>query len=84
MVLNGGNKMKKSEIILNGVYGNGKGKIRKVIAEGAEFVLYDCQAETDNLQYEIVNDGTKINRTAGERGNITRTSFASWAKERIE
>ncbi|WP_282156257.1 hypothetical protein [Cytobacillus gottheilii] len=47
-------------------------------------MLYESQCETDNLCYEIVNDGTKDNRSAGEQGNITRTSFASWAKEQMK
>ncbi|MHA7967716.1 hypothetical protein ACX93W_26740 [Paenibacillus sp. CAU 1782] len=75
--------MKKSEIEVGGVYGNGKGRIRKVIAEGAEFVLYPGQGESDNLRFEVVNDGSKKNRTKGSQGNITRTAFAAWAKERI-
>lgn len=76
--------MKKAEIVKGGVYSNGKGRIRKVVAVGAEYVLYDGQAETDNLRYEVVHDESKKNRTAGEQGNITRTSFASWAKEKME
>lgn len=76
--------MRKSEITLGGVYSNGKGRIRKVVAEGAEYVLYDSQEETDNLRYEIINDGSKNNRTAGQQANITRSSFASWAKEKVE
>lgn len=75
--------MRKSEIIVGKTYGNGKGRARKVIAEGVEYVLYDGQGETDNLRYEIIHDGSKKNRTAGEQGNITRTSFATWAKEEI-
>lgn len=76
--------MRKSEITLGGVYSNGKGRVRKVVAEGAEYVLYDSQEETDNLRYEIIHDGSKSNRTAGQQGNITRSSFASWAKEKVE
>ncbi|WP_442637776.1 hypothetical protein [Rossellomorea marisflavi] len=76
--------MRKSEITLGGVYSNGKGRVRKVVAEGAEYVLYDSQEETDNLRYEIIHDGSKNNRTAGQQGNITRSSFASWAKDKVE
>ena len=76
--------MKKSEIVVNGIYSNGKGRLRKVVAEGSEYVLYGSQTETDNLRYEVLNDGTKKNKTAGEQGNITRASFATWAKERVE
>lgn len=76
--------MKKSEIVVGGVYSNGKGRVRKVVAEGPEYVLYEGQAETDNLRYEVINDGTKKNKSAGEQGNITRTSFAAWAKEKLQ
>jgi hypothetical protein len=75
--------LKKAEIVVGGFYSNGKGRIRKVVAEGPEYVLYEGQASTNNLRYEIINDGTKKNRTVGEQGNITRTAFATWAKERI-
>jgi hypothetical protein len=73
--------MKKSEIQVGKTYSNGKGGIRKVIAEGAEYVLYQGQESTDNLRYEVVHDGTKNNRKAGMQGNMTRATFASWAKE---
>lgn len=76
--------MKKNEIIIGGTYSNRKGRIRKVIAEGTEYVLYDGQSSKDNLQYEVINDGTKKNRTSGEHHNMTRQAFATWAKERIE
>lgn len=76
--------MRKNEIIVGGTYGNGKGRIRKAIAAGPEFVLYEGQVESDNLQYEVVHDGTKKNRTAGEKHNMTRSAFASLAKEKCE
>lgn len=72
--------MKKSEIVVGKTYSNGKGRIRKIVAAGPEYKSYDIQTDTDNLRYEIVNDGTKKNRTAGEQSNITRTAFAAWAK----
>lgn len=75
--------MKKSEIMVGKIYSNGKGRIRKVIAAGAEFKLYNSQEETDNLRYEVINDGTKKNSTAGTQGNITRAAFASWAKDQV-
>lgn len=75
--------MKKSEIVLGGVYHNGKGnryhEVRKVIAEGPEYTLYSGQTETDNLRYEVVSI-----RRLGHQGNITRTSFAAWAKGRFK
>lgn len=75
--------MKKKEIIVNGTYGNRNGRIRKVIAEGAQYNFNHGQMETDNIRYRVVNDGTKKNRTKGKEQNMTRASFASWAKERL-
>jgi len=75
--------MKKNEIVVGGIYGNGKGKWRKVVAEGPEYVLYYSQECTDNLRYEIIHDGTKKNRSAGNQSNMTRQSFSSWAKEKL-
>lgn len=76
--------MKKSEIKIGGVYSNGKGRIRKVIDIGPQYKLYDEVASTENLRYEIVNDGTKKNCTAGEEGNMTIQAFATWAKSLVE
>jgi len=72
--------MKKSEIKVGEVYTNGKGRTRKVVDFGPQYVLYEGQACTENLQYEVVHDGSKKNRTAGERHNMTLSAFASWAK----
>lgn len=71
--------MKKTEISLGGIYTDGKGNARKVIATGPQYVLYDGQATTDNLRYEVVQRTTGPYRV-GRQGNATRASFASWAK----
>ena len=73
--------MKRNEIKIGQLSSNGKGRIRKVVDMGPQYKLYDAQECTDNLRYEIVNDGSKKNRTAGEQGNMTLAAFASWAKE---
>lgn len=36
------------------------------------------------MRYEIVRDGNKKNRTAGEQHNMSLASFASWCKEEVE
>lgn len=74
--------MKKSEIVVGGIYGNGKGRIRRVVAEG-DYKLYAGQMDCDCLEYEIINDGTMRNRAAGSVGRMTRVRFAAWAKERM-
>lgn len=76
--------MKKCEIEIGRLYSNGKGRIRKVVDFGPQYKLYDSQECTENLRYEVVQDGTKKNRTAGEQANMTIASFASWAKELVE
>jgi len=76
--------VKQCEIIVGKLYSNGKGRIRKVVDIGQQYKFYDEQECTENLRYEIVQDGTKKNRTAGEQSNMTVASFASWAKEIVE
>lgn len=76
--------MKRNEIIVGALYSNGKGRIRKVIDMGPQYKLYEGQSCTENLLYEVINDGSKKNRTAGERGNMTIAAFAAWAKEKLE
>lgn len=76
--------MKKTEIRIGGIYSNGKGRIRKVIDMGPQYTLYDGQECKDNLRYEIIHDGTKKNRTAGEQHNMTLAAFASWSKAEVK
>lgn len=76
-------KMKKSEIVVGKCYSNGKGRIRKVVDIGPQYKLYDHQICTENLCYEVVQDGSKKNRTAGEQGCMTVAAFASWAKQEV-
>lgn len=76
--------MKKSEIKTGKIYSNGKGRARKVLDMGPQYKFYEGQESTENLRYEVVQDGTKKNRTAGEQHNMTVAAFASWAKEIIE
>jgi len=52
------------------------------VAEGSEYVLCEGQLETDNLRYEIIHDGTKKNKSAGDQGNITRNVFCSMGKRK--
>ena len=66
--------MRKNEIKIGGVYSNGK---------GPQYKFYEGQECIENLRYEIVNDGSKKNLTAGEQCNMTVASFASWAKEQV-
>lgn len=75
--------MKKNEIQIGASYSNGKGRIRKVIDMGPQYKFYYGQECTENLRYEIVHDGTKKNRTAGEQSNMSVAAFAVWAKEKI-
>lgn len=72
--------MKKSEIIIGHYYTNGNGRTRKVIDTGAQYKLYDAQVSDENLRYEVVKDGSKTNRTAGEQQNMTIAAFARWAR----
>ena len=75
--------MKTREIVVNEVYSNGKGRVRKVIAEGVfrwnAAYLYD----PDYVRYEIIADGQKVGSEVGKKIDMTRNGFAKWAKERI-
>ena len=75
--------MKKSEIKVGYSYSNGKGRVRKVIDIGPEYKLYSHQMDDECLCYEIVQDGTKKNLTAGKQCSMTVVSFAAWAKEKL-
>lgn len=81
--------MKKSEIVVGGVYSNKKGAVRKVIGMGPEFKLYEGQEDEECLQYELLK-GKKYPYSKGtsESGNqinnCTVTAFASWVKERTD
>lgn len=76
--------MNARSIKIGGTYTDGKGRTRRVVDIGPQYVLYPGQLSTDNLQYEIVHDGTKKNRKAGERHNMTIVSFAAWSKSEVE
>ena len=75
--------MKKSEIVVGGIYNNGMGdkrhQARQVIAEGPEYVLYSGQEDTDCIRYRIV---THVR--LDQEGNMTRARFAAWAKRRVD
>lgn len=76
--------MKKSEIKIGGLYSNDRGRVRKVVDIGPQYILYDGQRNEENLCYEIVQDGTNNNRMAGKQCNMTVIAFAAWAKEPTE
>ena len=41
------------------------------------------QIDRDCILYEIVKDGSKKNRTAGEQGRMSAASFCAWAKQEV-
>lgn len=72
--------MKTSEIKVGARYTNGKGSVREVTGQGAEFVLYDGQHDDDCVQWKCVGRA-KHGPAIGVSGSMTRNSFAAWAKE---
>ena len=76
--------MKKSEIKIGHIYSNGKGRLRKVVDIGPQYKFYNGQGCDEDMRYEVISDGSKKNRTAGEQHNMTLASFASWCKEEVE
>lgn len=75
--------MKKSDIMIGLSYSNGKGRVRKVLdrTQDGKYKLYPGQMDTDCVLYEIINDGSKKNLSAGKTGVMSASSFATWAKE---
>lgn len=79
--------MKKSEIVVGGVYSDGKKGRRKVTAEGGAYRLYPSQDDGDCVQYEHLAGKTPAyprgrSRAGNPLLNATRTSFAAWAVKR--
>ena len=75
--------MKTREIVVGGVYGNGKGRVRKVIAESDFRRNAAYMYDSDYVWYEIIADGRKVGSEIGKKSDMTRNAFARWAKERI-
>ena len=79
--------MKKSEIIIGGVYSNGKeGRFyqeRKVvdIDNTGKYRLYQGQKDCETLKYHIIQKGSK---EVGQWGTMTLSSFSSWAKVKVK
>jgi hypothetical protein len=75
--------VKKQLIEVGKTYHNGKQgryySTRKVIAAGREYVLYNGQEDIDCLRYLQIKG-----RNSGREFNITRTSFAQWAKGEVK
>ncbi len=75
--------MKASDIVVGGVYSNGKGRVRKVTARGPEYKFYESAADTDCVQYSILKGGSSGDYASDTHGhNMSVASFAVWAKER--
>lgn len=79
-----GAPMRKCDIQVGACYSNGKGRVRKVLAMGPQYKYYRFAECSENLRYEVIQDGTKNNTRFGEMGNVSLSSFASWAKERVD
>lgn len=75
--------MKKSEIEIGKMYSTGHGRVRKIVDIGPQYKIYEGQCCTENLCYEIIQDGTKKNSTVGKRCCMTVAAFASWAKRNV-
>ena len=74
--------MRKSDIRVGQTYTDGKGNVRKVLAEGPQFVLWPSQTDTDAVQYRVV--AKKLGPwQVGHVRNVTRLGFATWAKEEV-
>ena len=68
--------MRRAEIVRGGVYGDGRGGVRRVIGEAD--TRYRHQKDRDTIQYEVLEG-----RRQGGRFTMTRNAFARWAAERV-
>jgi hypothetical protein len=73
--------MKRSEIKKGGFYSDGKQGLREVVDEGPQYKLYDAVSDSDCLLYRVLNG--QAGSPNEQHGNMTRTSFATWAKHEI-
>ena len=70
--------MKKSEIVVGGIYTNWKGK-RIVLGRGNQYKNFQDQYDCDCVQYRQLEG-----REKGKVRNMTTQRFAEWAKERAK
>jgi hypothetical protein len=75
--------MRKAEITVGLRYTDNKGNVREVIAKGEQYVLYDGQADKDNLRYKVIAK-KRGKHMVGDECNCTTTAFASWAKSVVK
>jgi len=75
--------MKKSEIVIGGVYTNKKGAVRKVIAMKPEYKLYDSQGNEECLQYELLK-GKKYPYAKGKNESGNQINNCTLTANRIE
>lgn len=73
--------MKKSEIKKGRFYSDGKLGLREVVDEGPQFKLYENVSDVDCLRYRVLSDQSST--AIQQQNNMTRTSFAAWAKSEI-
>ena len=73
--------MKKTEIGKGRFYSDGKLGLREVLDEGPQYKLYDAVSDVDCLRYRVLNAQSSF--ATEQQGNMTRTSFATWAKHEI-
>lgn len=75
--------MKKTDIKVGETYTDGKGNQRLVLAEGAAHASMTSQFDQDCVRYRVTAKKSGPNLLNGEYSS-TRTSFASWAKVRVQ
>lgn len=71
--------MKRSEIVIAGIYSNGKGSVREVLGFQKEGLCGGVQ-DTDNVCYKTL--ASRYKGIIGKDFVSTARSFASWAKQR--
>lgn len=77
--------MEKEEIRIGLSYYNGRGEVRKVLDIGKQCCGLACSRKPNEwLEYEVEKNGTRKNKTVGERHKVIISAFAKWAKGTLD
>ena len=79
--------MKVKEIVVGGIYSNGKTGKREVVAEGTALEMtghgpWFTKSDNDYIKYKVLS-GRKPDWGVNGVAGMTRRAMAVWAKERI-
>ena len=77
--------MRKQDIKVGRAYKDSRENIREVIADGPQLAasVHASQINTDLVRFKVVSKAKSGGHRLGFQANVTRASFAAWAKEEV-